>query len=67
MNLKAERLNRGLRVNEAAAAMGVPSYVLRSAEAGTQPRPESAKRIADFFDVKVTDIWPVEKGSEAAA
>jgi hypothetical protein len=67
MNPKAARLTRGLGVNDAADAMGVPPYVLRAAETGTRPRPENAKRIADFYDVLVTDIWPVENGNEAAA
>lgn len=66
MNLKAERLNRGLGINDAADAIGVPFYVLRDAETqGTQPRPAAAKRIADFYGVKVTDIWPVEEKSAA--
>lgn len=66
MNLKAERLNRGLSVNDAAAAIDVPSHVLRYAELGNQPRPENAKRIADFYGVRVTDIWPAESDAPDA-
>ena len=65
MNLLAERLNRGLSLAEASAKMGLPFYVLRDAEKGTRPRPRSAKRIADFYEVRVTDIWPVEDRSAA--
>lgn len=62
MNLKAERLNRGLSLDDASDLMGVASYVLRDAEnKGTQPRPRAAKQIADFYGVLVTDLWPVEE------
>ena len=61
MNLKAERLNRGLSLRTASQRMGIPSYILRDAEnKGTVPRPEAAKKIADFYGYLVTDIWPVE-------
>lgn len=67
MNLKAERLNRGLSVNDAAEVIGVPPHVVRTAESGVQPRPETAKRFADFYGCRVTDIWPVEAPEGAAA
>lgn len=66
MNLKAERLNRGLSLNAAATAMGVKPHVLRDAEnLGTRPYPENGKLIADFYGVLVTDLWPVEEQSAA--
>ena len=67
MNLKAERLNRGLSTRDAAEKIGVSQAILMRAEDGRGVRPAHAKRIADFFGVRVTDIWPVENGSEAAA
>lgn len=68
-NLVEMRLNKGLSLREAAAAMKINREVLRMAEQGRTPFPRSAKRIADFYDMRVTDIWSVDEvdGAEAAA
>ena len=58
MNLEAARLNLGLSAKAAAEQIGIPDHVLRYAETGGQPRPATAKKIADFHGVRVTDIWP---------
>lgn len=61
INLKAERVNRGLGLQEAADAIGVPRNTLIQAELGKRvPQPPNAFKIASFFGYKVTDIWPVE-------
>lgn len=60
ISLKAERLNRGLSVKAAAEQIGIPEHTVWTSETGIQPRPETAKRIADFYEVKVTDIWPID-------
>lgn len=60
MNLRAERLNRGLSLRAAAELMDVDRGTLAGAEAGTQtPHPPQMLKIAKFYDVQVTDIWPV--------
>ena len=61
VNLQAERLNRGLTIREAAEAAGVAPSVVARAENGQTLAPGNAKRIADFYGLKVTDIWPVEE------
>lgn len=62
VNLRAERLNRGLSSQEAADEMGIEKHVLLGAESGlSTPRPANAKAIADFYGYKVTDIWPLEE------
>lgn len=58
--LKAMRLNRGLSTRDAARKIGVSQAILLRAESGLGVRPQSAKRIADFYDCLVTDLWPVE-------
>lgn len=63
MNLRVERLNRGLTAKDCAAEIGVPDYVLRYAEEGGRPRPAAAKLIADYFGIRVTDQWPVEQAA----
>lgn len=64
MNLTVERVNRGLSLNEAAREIGVARGTLRRAENGEMPKPSQAKKIADFYGVRVTDIWDVS-GSPA--
>jgi transcriptional regulator with XRE-family HTH domain len=61
INLRAERVNRGLSTREAAAEIGVSAAVILRAEhgKGERPRPHNAKLIADFYGYKVTDIWPL--------
>jgi lambda repressor-like predicted transcriptional regulator len=66
VDLRAERLNRGLSLREAAERMGLRDTVLhRAEERERMPHPRNAKLIADFYGYKVTDIWPVESGAAA--
>ena len=65
MNIRAERLNRGLSSRDAAGEIGVSQAILLRAEDGKGVRPAHAKRIADFYGVKVTDLWPVEEREAA--
>jgi len=64
VNLKAERLNRGLSLEAAGEQMGILRQTLWNAEHGKGVSPATAKAIADFYGYRVTEIWPVE---EAAA
>jgi transcriptional regulator with XRE-family HTH domain len=64
MNLRAERLNKGLNSREAAEQIGVSQAILLRAEDGLGVRPRHAKAIADFYGCRVTDIWPVENGND---
>lgn len=67
MTLAAERLNRGLSVEALAREAGVPAHVVRHAEAGGRPRPATALKIADYLELKVTDLWPLEPEPEREA
>jgi len=67
VNLIEERLNRGMNSREAALEIGVTQAVLLRAEGGDGVRPRHAKLIADFYGVKVTDLWPVEHSGDKAA
>jgi lambda repressor-like predicted transcriptional regulator len=66
VNLEAQRMDRGHSIRSAAAAMGVARATLERAERGQGVHPSSAKKIADFYEVKVTDIWPVASDEVAA-
>lgn len=69
MNIRAERMNRGLSVEEVCDAVEVLPATYRYYErTGGQPRDTAvAKRIADYYGVRVTDLWPVEAPSRDAA
>jgi transcriptional regulator with XRE-family HTH domain len=61
VSLRALRMNRGLSVEEVAEQTSVPVRTLYRLERGEHaPRPATAKRIADFYEVQVTDLWPIE-------
>lgn len=59
MNLIEARLNKGLSRHQAAFQIGISRGTLVKAEEGVMPAEAQAKKIADFFGVKVTDIWPL--------
>lgn len=63
VNIIAERVNRGLSLNAAAIAMGISRGSLVKAEGGVMPHEPVAKVIADFYEVRVTDIWPQEQAA----
>jgi DNA-binding XRE family transcriptional regulator len=66
IDLERERLNRGLSLNGMAAEIPIARNTLKRAEAGKSVHPSSALKIAEFLDVQVTDIWPIDN-TEAAA
>lgn len=68
VELVAQRINRGLSVQAFADKFDVSKQTVWSWEKGDyRPRPATAKKIADYFGCKVTDIWPVKNGDEVAA
>jgi transcriptional regulator with XRE-family HTH domain len=59
VDLRAERLNRGLSLRQAAREMGVPEQSIRRVEADLGVTPQNAFKIASFYGYKVTELWPV--------
>lgn len=59
INLTVERLNRGYSINSLAEELGVHRNVITRLEAGESVHPSNAKKVADYFGVKVTDLMPV--------
>jgi len=55
------RLNRGLTQRQLATATGVPYQTIQRLEAGLGCRPANAKKVADHFGVKVTDLLPLDR------
>jgi transcriptional regulator with XRE-family HTH domain len=67
VDLRALRLNRGLSIRAAAREMGIEHMVLQRAEARTTtPRPAHALKIASFYGLQVTDVWPLDSEVPAA-
>lgn len=61
LDLKAERMNRGLTLAELADAIDVPKSTLARVETtGTEPKPKTKLAIANFVGRDVIEIWPVE-------
>lgn len=65
IDLKAERLNRGLSLDALSAEIGVPKSTLARMETGVAPRPEVRLKVADLYGYKVTEVWPLD--AKAAA
>lgn len=65
-DLKTARLNAGLSIRGLAREVDVPEQSIRRFESGDGGlHPANAKRIADHFGIKVTDLMPAVR--EAAA
>lgn len=52
--------NEGMSRRQFGAHIGVPEGVLRRLESGLRISPENAKKVADHFGCKVTDLMPLE-------
>lgn len=58
LNLRMERLNRGLSLAALAKETKVAHSTIARLEAGDLPSPQTAYRLATFFDKRPTDMWP---------
>lgn len=57
--LKRTRFNAGLSPEALAKTVGVSPQTIRNIEDGGQPHPATAKKIADHFGLKPTDLFPL--------
>ena len=64
INLRLERLERGLSQGVMAEEVGITQSTWSRAERGLKIEPSSAKAIADYFGRKPKDVWDF---SEVAA
>lgn len=55
-NLTEARVNAGYSIRAFAKELGIHEHSLRTLERGGSVQPDTAKKVADFFDIKVTDI-----------
>lgn len=59
-DLERARINKGHSIKGLARQVQVHEQTIRRIENGLPVRPESAKPVADYFGVKVTDLIPIE-------
>lgn len=62
-NLRTERINSGHSIRGLAKELQIGEHAIRRLEAGEVVHPATAKRVADFFGVRVTDLMPVERAA----
>lgn len=60
-DLVTARVNAGLSIRGLARKLNTHEQTIRRLEQGLPVRPESAKPVADFFDVLVTDLMPLDR------
>lgn len=59
--LAAARLNAGYSIRSLARHLDVPEQSIRRLEDGERIHPANAKKVADFFGVRVTDLMPIDR------
>lgn len=59
-DLLAARLNRGFTQRDLANECGVSLTTIQRLESGAGASPRNAKKVADFFEIQVTDLLPLE-------
>lgn len=62
-DLERARINKGHSIRGLARELGVSEPTIRRIEKGEPVRPESAKPVADYFGVQVTDLMPIEEAA----
>lgn len=62
-DLTAARINAGLSQRSLAEAVGVGLETVRRLERGDGAHPANAKRVADYFEVQVTDLMPLKEAA----
>lgn len=47
-------------MRQLAQEIGVTERIIGHAENGAKPRPENARKIAEYFGYRATELWPTE-------
>jgi len=60
IDVRVDRVNRGLSQQALADAVGVSVDVIRNLEdTGNRPHPANALKVAVFYGLSVAELWPV--------
>jgi predicted transcriptional regulator len=65
-DLTTARLNSGHSIRGLATHLGIGEQAIRRLEAGEPVHPATAKKVADFFGVRVTDLMPLSDDEAVA-
>ena len=65
-NLRELRFNRGLSPEQLGKHCKLSGKTIRRLEEGHSPTAKTAKKVAAYFGLEPSDIWPLE-GTEAPA
>jgi transcriptional regulator with XRE-family HTH domain len=63
--LVERRVNKGLSLDAAAREIGISRNTLEKAELGGDVRLDVKKKIASYYRVRVTTIWPISEREAA--
>lgn len=63
IDLATARLDRGHSIRSLADELGINQHSIRRLEAGGTVHPATAKKVADYFGVLVTDLMPLRNGT----
>jgi transcriptional regulator with XRE-family HTH domain len=63
VNLAELRFNEGLTPEQLGEKCHISGQTIRRLEAGQRPTPRVAKKLADHFGVKASELFPVEKAA----
>jgi transcriptional regulator with XRE-family HTH domain len=67
LNFEAERRNRGLSLKQMAKAVGISKSTWARLEKGDTLSAANSLKVAEYFDLTVTEIWPLPTSETAAA
>lgn len=62
-DLTKARLNAGHSIRSLARELKIGDQAIRRLEDGIAVHPATAKKVADYFDVQVTDLMSVERAA----
>lgn len=62
-DLRTARINAGLTQRELAETVGVQLPTIQRLEGGLGAYPSNAKKVADFFKVKVEQLMPITRSA----
>lgn len=63
INMRREAFKRGLALAGLAREIGVSDSALRLIDQGKRPGPEVAKKVADYFERDVLELFPMPEAA----
>jgi transcriptional regulator with XRE-family HTH domain len=67
LNFERERLDRGFSQAKIAEEVGISKSAWGRLENGESISPGNALKVATYFDLSVTELWPIDDTEAAAA